>query len=108
MMRERLKNAAATPQFKTLLIVGVQHLAEAALILSSIGIDVNELMKEALHSCQKQLSDATYEMTNLDELLNHAQAMGDEVAEKQSPEGPVTPRQTESDNSSKRDIGKSD
>ena len=107
-MRERLKNAAGTPQFNTLLMVGVQHLVSAARTLNLVGVDVNELIEEALHSCQKQLSDAAYEMTDLDELLNHAQAMGDEVAEKESPEGPVSGETPSNQDSSKGDFGKSD
>ena len=108
MMRERLKNAAGTPQFKTLLMVGVQHLVSATRTLSLIGIDVNELIEEALRSCQKQLNDAAYEMTDLDELLNHAQAMGDEVAQEERPERPISGETSANQNSSEGDFGKSD
>ena len=81
-MRESLQIAAKSPYFQLTMSVGIQNLLAAAKVLSSIGVDVNVYIEEALKSINHQLTDAAYESTDLDELLEQAQAIGDEVAEK--------------------------
>jgi hypothetical protein len=107
MMRDSLKKAAESPYFQLTMSVGINNLLAAAKILSSIGIDVNHLITQALQSINEQLTDAAYSVTDLDELLKQAQAIGDEeVVETQSQEaGNVTPTK-ESGDSSKGNFGK--
>lgn len=97
MMRDSLKKAAQSPYFQLTMSVGINNLLAAAKILSSIGIDVNDLITQALQSINDQLTDAAYSVTDLDELLQQAQAIGDEVveeSEKKSQTGNVTPKES--------------
>ncbi len=97
MMRDSLKNAAQSPYFKLTMSVGINNLLAAAKLLSSIGIDVNDQIAEALRSINEQLTDAAYNITDLDELLKSAQAIGDEVVQTQEKKqtGNVTPTSAE-------------
>lgn len=106
-MRDNLKRAAGEPYFKLTLMLGVNGLIEAARVLSSIGIDVNALVEEALKSINSQLTDAAYEMTDLDGLLKEAQAIGDDVVqipEETSEGGRATPKTEDGGNSSKGNL----
>jgi len=99
MMRDKLLSAIRDPYFKLTLMLGVNGLTDAARHLSSVGINVNDLISEALKSINLQLSDAAYEITDLDALLQEAQAIGDEIVEtpQQTKQGTVTPTSTEED-----------
>ena len=109
MMRDKLREAAKSPLFRLTMSAGINSLTFAARTLSSIGIDVTDDVKVALQSINQQLNDAAYEITDLDELLKEAQAIGDEVVEKpQTNEtGDATPT-TEIGDSSEGNFGKSD
>jgi hypothetical protein len=109
MMRDKLRGSVSDPYFRLTLMLGVNGLIDASRQLTSIGIDVNKLITLALKDISSQLNNAAYEITDLDALLQEAQAIGDEVVETQEITGTVTPNTTEeSDNSSKRDFEKSD
>ena len=93
MMRDLLREAAKSPHFQLSMSVGINNLLAAAKLLSSIGIDVKEHVAEALKSINVQLSDAAYAMTDLDELLESAQAIGDEVVTTQKEKLPPSERE---------------
>ncbi len=78
-MRDILKIAAQSPYFPLTMSTGINNLLAAAKLLSSIGIDVNGPLAEALRSINDQLTDAAYETTDLSELLEQAQSIGDEI-----------------------------
>jgi hypothetical protein len=89
-------------------MLGVNGLIDSARLLTSVGVDVNELITLALKNVNQQLNGAAYEITDLDALLQEAQAMGDEVVKTpQGETGHVTPT-TEVDDSSKGDFRESD
>ncbi len=97
-MRDRLRDAVKDPYFRLTLMVGIHGLIDAARHLSSIGIDVNEFITQALKDVSLQLNDAAYAVTDLDALLNEARAIGDEVVKKpQAKEGIITPTSIEED-----------
>ena len=105
-MRDILKRAAGDPFFKLTLMLGVNGLVEAARVLHSLGIDVNDLIEQALSSINSQLTGVAYEMTNLDELLAEARAIGDDVVQLQEEDEPgrATPESKEDGDSSQRDF----
>lgn len=76
MMGDSLKKAAQTPYFQQAVSVAIQSLIGAAQILSSVGIDITKDTTDALRSIHSQLTAAAYEVTDLDELLKQAQALG--------------------------------
>jgi len=76
-MRDSLQKAASTPYFKLAVDVGLQNLISAAQVFSSVGIDISTHITGALQAIHSQLSDAAYEVTDLDELIEQAQAIGD-------------------------------
>jgi hypothetical protein len=100
-MRDKLRRAIPDPYFKLTLMIGINGLIDSARHLISIGIDVNPIISEAVREINLQLSAAAYEITDLDALLQDAQAIGDEIVKtEQTEEGFVTPTTTETDDDS--------
>jgi hypothetical protein len=71
-----LKLAAKNPYFQQAVSVGIQNLLAAAQVLSSVGIKITSNIADTLREIHVQLTDAAYEVTNLDELLKQAQEIG--------------------------------
>lgn len=110
-MRDLLRGSVKDPYFRLTLMLGVNGLIDASRQLTSIGIDVNTLIEQALKDISSQLNDATYEITDLDALLSEAQAVGDEVVEthKEIKKTGTEPTGTQEDvDSGKRDFEKSE
>lgn len=97
MMREKLLVSIQDPLFKLTLMYGVNGLIESSRVLTSLGIDVTKLIAQALKDTNSQLSDAAYEITDLDALLQEAQAIGDDFVETPETEAGAasTPKEVE-------------
>ena len=101
-MRDSIKNAVQTPYFQLAVSIGIQSLLGAAQTLSSVGIDITGNVADTLRKIHSQLTDAAYEVTDLDELLRQAQDIGRDkvVAQKKSsvpsqrPQGDTTPTES--------------
>jgi len=72
-MRDKLLNAVKSQHFKLTLMLGTNGLIESAQILTSLGLDVNEFVTQALKSINVQLNSAAYDITDLEKLLEEAQ-----------------------------------
>jgi predicted ATP-grasp superfamily ATP-dependent carboligase len=91
-------------------MLGVNNLVEAARRLSSVGIDVNDLIEETLRSINKQITELAYKITDIDDLLNEAQSIGDEIVqteEETQQKGTATPNTEKNGDSSKGHFGES-
>ena len=77
MMRDSLRLAAKSPHFQLTMSHGINNLLAAAKLLSSIGIDVTDPLADALRSINAQLTDAAYDVTDLDKLLEEANSIGE-------------------------------
>jgi hypothetical protein len=86
-----LHKAASMSTFKVAASIGIQNLLAAARILSSIGLDINTEIAKILESLNLQLMSAAYEVTNLDDLLRQARAIGDEIVKTQQG-APIPPK----------------
>jgi len=100
-MRDKLIQSAHEESFREDLMSGVNGLILAARILTSLGVDVNYFVTQALEAVNAQINGVAYEVSNLDELLKQAQAIGDEVVQESQtrPQGSIEPRPKKNDDS---------
>ena len=97
-MRDKLIQSVHEDSFREDLMSGVNGLIQAARILTSLGIDVNCFITQALENVNSQINGIAYEVSNLDELLLEAQNLGDEVVKESQtrPQG-STPRTSQTE-----------
>ena len=78
-MSEIIKATSNHPLFKPTLFAGVTSIVSGAKSLILLGFQIDAETVALLKQVEAQLRGVAYDSTNLDELLAHAQAMGDDL-----------------------------